>query len=376
MTKTIMIVAGEASGDLYGAELAKELRALCKDLKLIGMGGWLMAESGVELIAEMSDLSGIGIIEVATKAKRFFETYFRVKRYLKEVDIVVLIDFPEFNIRLSKDSHRLGIPSVYYFPPTVWAWRRGRAKTIATFCKLVISVLPFEKEIFVETGANVIFVGHPLIDIVKSSLNRANLYTEFGLSTEKKTIGLLPGSRISEITALLKIMLETAGEIFANYQNVQFIIPQAPNFSPGYLNAYLPPSLPYTIKIVYDNTYNVMNLCDLLIIASGTATLEAGIVGKPMIIVYKLHPITWIIAKLLVKTTYIGLPNIIAKKEICPEFLQDKCTPTHIAKKALDLLNDSALLTQMGQMLSADVRSKLGPYGASNRAAKAILDIC
>lgn len=369
MKRKVFIITGEASGDLYGGKLAKTIKKLSKDIELEGMGGYNMLKAGVNLTFDISGLSGIGSLEVISKIPKFFSRIKEVGNYLKgnKPDLLILIDFPEFNMRLARVAKGLSIPTIYYIPPTVWAWRKGRAKIIAKLVDKVISIFDFEAKIYKEAGNNVEFVGHPLLDIAIPKMTKKEAATKFGLNLEKKIIGILPGSRKKEIDVLLPIMLSSIEKIQDYLPDVQFILPLAPTLSL--------PNLPPHIKVVKDNVYEVMNISDLLIVASGTATLEATCIGVPMIIIYKVNCITYWLGKLLVSGNtggFIGLPNIVAGKEIVPELLQNKANPNSISQYAIDLLNNEKKRQEIINKLK-EIKQKLGSPGATLMAAKTVV---
>ncbi|MEW6609598.1 MAG: lipid-A-disaccharide synthase [bacterium] len=370
--KKIVIITGEASGDLYGGKLAQAIKELSPDVHLQGMGGSNMALAGVKIDFDISDLCAIGAIEIITKIPKFIYRLKEVGNYLEKEKphLLVLIDFPEFNMRLAKTARRLNIPTVYYIPPTAWAWRKGRAKTMTKLVDKVICIFDFEARIYQEAGNKVEFIGHPLLDIVSPQMSKEEACKEFNLDQKKKIIGVLPGSRKSEIKVLLPIMLSGVEKIQRHFPDAQFILPLAPTLSKEDILKF---KLRNT-KIVSNNTYEVMNISDLLIVASGTATLEAALIGVPMIIVYKLNWLTWQLGKILVSTGgFIGLPNIVAGKEIVPELLQNKAEPELISQYAIELLENE---DKRGKMITElkQVKERLGGSGATIRAAKTILD--
>ncbi len=371
--KKIIIITGEASGDLYGSKLAQSIKELSPDVELQGMGGSNMLKAGVNLIFDITGLSGIGALEVITKIPKFFQRLKEGGNYLKEnkPQLLILIDFPEFNMRLAKIAKRLMIPTVYYIPPTAWAWRKGRAKTMAKFVDKVISIFDFEAKVYQEAGNEVEFVGHPLVDIAVAKMTKEEACEKFNLNPKKKIIGILPGSRKKEIEMLLPIMLSAVEKIQSRLPDAQFILPLAPTLSKEDISDF-----GFRIsdfEIIENNTYEVMNISDLLIVASGTATLEAACLQTPMIIVYKLNWLTWQLGKLLVSTGgFIGMPNIVAGKEVVPELLQNKAIPESISQYALNLLADEKKRAEMTSELR-QVRQKLGSSGATIRAAKAAL---
>lgn len=368
-----MIIAGEASGDIYGYHLVQAMKELNPNLELVGMCGQKMAQAGVNVLFDMKGLSCIGAVEILSKIPKFLHKLKEVIEYIdkERPDLLILIDFPEFNMRLAKKIKSLmpQISIVYYIPPTVWAWRKNRAKTIAKITDKVISILPFDAEIYKQAGANVEFVGHPLIDIVASNMGREQACKLFGLNPNQKIIGLLPGSRQKEITSLIPIMFDGASKLLTVISDCQFILPLASTISEEDISCYKT-LIPYTI--IRDNQYEAMSICDILIVASGTATLEAACLGIPMIIVYKLNWLTWKLGQLLVNLNHIGLPNIIAGKEIVPELLQERATPQNIFEYAYSLLQHETKILTIKNELSV-VRQKLGNSGATKRAAEIAL---
>lgn len=376
--KHIMLVAGEASSDFHGACLAKEMFALSSDIRITGMGGKFMAEAGVEVVFEFSSLSAIGIVEVLGKIPLGFKRLAEIINYIKEnkPDVLVAIDFPEFNIRLGKIVSQMGIPVVYYFPPTVWAWRKKRADTIARYFKKVICVFPFEAEIFKKAGADVAFFGHPLLDIVKPSCcseGTENIYHKLNLNPSYQVLGILPGSRKGEIKRLLPVMLEATGKLLKKFPCIQPVMVLAPTIEDRDVLPYLE-STSFKITLVRDNTYDVMSICHLILISSGTATLEAAILGVPMVILYKLNWFTYLLGRLLIRIPFIGLPNIIAGKKVVPELVQTKASARNVMKEASILLKNNPDWTGVQKNLS-EVKEKLGCHGATKKAAGLIMSI-
>lgn len=376
--KKVVIITGEASGDLYGGRLAGAIKELSPDVQLEGMGGSNMLAAGVNLKFDMADLSAIGALEVLNIIPEFFRRLKEVRNYLKTTKphLLILIDFPEFNMRLAKVAKGLCIPTVYYIPPTAWAWRKGRAKTLAKFVDTVISIFDFEAKVYLEAGNNVQFVGHPLVDFAVAKMTREEACKVFNLDPTRKIIGILPGSRKKEIEVLLPIMLAAVEKIRHQSPEAQFILPLAPTLSLKDISKFalnLIQGRNSKFEIVENNTYEVMNIIDLLIVASGTATLEAACLQTPMLIVYKVNWLTWQLGKLLVHTGgFIGLPNIVAGKQIVPELLQSRANPEDICRDAIDLLKDEGKRQQMKEELR-QVREKLGSLGATHRAAEAVV---
>ncbi len=394
MPKTIMMIAGEASGDLHGSSLAASLKAIYPGLRLIGMGGDKMVKAGLESYQNIEDLSVIGLGEILRSLGKF-KAVFRLlaeKLDSERPDCVVLIDYPEFNLRFAKEAKKRGIPVIYYISPQIWAWRKGRVKTVRELIKKMLVIFAFEKEFYEKEGIAAEFVGHPLLDVVKPRLSREEFLKLHGLDDSKKTLALLPGSRQTEVARNLPIMIKAAGIIKNKLGgNVQFVIAKpkevkgsiyeeilrrdnpSPLPSPlrgedgarGYVSAY---------KIIEDCPYDCVNAADLVLVASGTATLETAILEKPMLIIYKVSLLTWLAAKMLVKIPDIGLVNIVAGSRIVPEFIQFDATPEKIADEAIDIISSPDKINETKAKLIA-VKEKIGGPGASVRAAEIILSV-
>ncbi|MBI1925301.1 lipid-A-disaccharide synthase [Candidatus Poribacteria bacterium] len=365
---TIMIVAGEPSGDLHASRVAAKLKALSPDVVLFGMGGDGMAQAGVDLIYHIRDSAVMGIGEVLTSLPTFLMKRRNLKRIIRErsPNAVLLVDFAEFNMGLARFAHQLGIPVIYYIPPKAWAWRGGRAKKIAKTTTVVVSIFPFEAEFYQRAGANVKFVGHPLLDFARTDLSCEGARRWLGLREDAPVMGLMPGSRRREVDGLLPIMLEVAHQIRQTLPDCQFILPLAPSIAPASL-----PEMPF-VKTVTGAVYEAMRASDVMLIASGTATLEAACLGTPMIVVYKMSLLTWWVAKALVKLKHSGLPNIIAGREIVPELLQDEVQAERITPIALELLRD-AKKREAQQAELRKVYEQLGDPGAVERTAELVL---
>ena len=306
----IMIVAGEPSGDLHASRVAAQLKRLCPDIELFGMGGDRMETAGVSLVYHIRDSAVMGVGEALSAIPAFLKKRSRLKRLIrkKRPDAALLIDFcGNLTWGLAKCAHRLQIPVVYYIPPKAWAWRGYRAKKVAAITSAVASIFPFEAEFYQKAGANAKFVGHPLLDVAKSELSVNEAREKLGLTTNTPVLGLLPGSRRREVEALYPVMLEAAEEVRQILPDCQLILPLAPGIPPEPL-----PEAP-AVKIVKDATYNAMRASDLIVAASGTATLEAACLLTPMIVLYKLSRISWWTAKRFVNLDSSALPNIIAR---------------------------------------------------------------
>lgn len=371
----IFISAGEASGDLNGASVAATLRNIRPDIRLYGMGGEMMRVAGVEIVYDIADLGVMGIVEIAKSLPKLF----RLRDFLADwmarerPDVLVVIDYPGFNTRLAKVAKRLGIPVISYISPSAWAWSRGRAKDVAETVTKVAAIFPFEADVYRQAGADVVFVGHPLLDIVKPSLPKDEAYRLFGADPARPVVLLMPGSRRQEIDKLLPVMLAATEKIAESVPDCQIFLPVASTISREILQNIIDG---YNIKVrlTAGNTYDLMNIGTVAVAASGTATLEAAIMGLPTVIVYKVAPLTYLLGKMLVKIPHIGLPNIVAGRRIVPELLQDEASAANIARETLPIVTDPAVRGRIAADL-ADVRRKLGESGAVGRVAEVILEV-
>lgn len=371
----VMFSAGEASGDLHGASVAKALRNIAPDVRMFGMGGRHMAEAGVEIVYDIADLGVIGIVEVVKNLPRLF----RLRDMLGEVmdrerpDVLVVIDYPGFNTRLAKVAKAKGIPIVSYISPSAWAWGKGRAKETAEIVSKVAAIFPFEADVYREAGADVVFVGHPLLDIVKPTMSREQAFSFFGADPSQPVLLLLPGSRKQEIENLLPVMLDAAQQIAAKLPQCQFFLPVASTIPESMLTELIA-GRDLQITFTHGNTYDLMSIADVAIAASGTVTLEAALLKLPSVIIYKVNSLTYYLGKLLVKIPHIGLPNIVAGRKIVPELLQHDANPENIAKASMPLLTDAvARQTVLGDLET--VRVKLGSGGAVDRVAEVVLSV-
>lgn len=368
-----MIITGEASGDLYGAHLVNVLKNSLKKIDIIGVGGERMKKAGADIKFNISNLATIGLVEALGKIPSFFKVYYQIKTYIEKnkPDILVLIDFPELNMKLMKVGKKLNVPVLYYFPPAVWAWRKARAKQIAKYVDKVICVFPFEAQVYKEASANVEYVGHPILDIInnaKLNLDKEKTYEKFNLDKKGIIIGLFPGSRHIEIKKFLPIMLRAAELITRTFKDAQFILSIAPNLSYQFDKFYNLSNL--KIKIIKSDIYEALNICNLSIITSGTATLEAACLLAPMIVIYKLSVISWILANLLIKVRFISLPNIIANKPIVSELLQMQANPHKIAQEAISILKDERKIKEIKAHLQEVINILKKDSISSNKLVK------
>ncbi|PRX35724.1 lipid-A-disaccharide synthase [Orenia metallireducens] len=369
----IMVIAGEVSGDMHAAKVIKEMKKLHSNLEFIGIGGRRMESEGVELIYDPTKLSTIGFIEAIKHLKLAYKILNKLDKAMKEEkpDVILLVDYSGFNMKVAKIAHKHRIPAVNYFAPSAWVWGKGRAKTMAKRQVKIASVFPMEEKVYRQAGADVEFVGHPILDLVEPELSKDKFQESYDINSDNRIIGLLPGSRQQEIEGLLTPMLEAAQEIKKSYENIQFLLPLADSISREDIKERIE-SYNLDINLIAGHSYEVMEIADLLLVASGTATLEATCFQTPMVIVYKTSKTTYWLGKLLVKLPYIGLPNIIAEDEIVPELLQDEVTGQRIAKEAIAILNSPKRVERIKAELR-DVVVKLGESGATKRVASLVL---
>jgi len=370
--KSILIIAGEASGDIHGAGLIREIKKREPTIKFFGIGGSRMAEEGFEIIHHVSEMSFLGFLEVL-KHLPFIRRVFHDMIILleeKKPSIVLLIDYPGFNLRFAKAVNKRSIPVVYYISPQVWAWGKRRVKKIARRVDRMIVIFPFEEDIYKKEGMNVKYVGHPLKDIVKVSLSKKSFIHELKIDIAHPTIGLLPGSRKQEVNRLLPEMLKACHLVQKKIPDLQLIVGLAPTLSDEIYHPFLKHE---TIHTVRNRTYEIMAYSHVVIVASGTATLETAILNTPMIILYKMSALSYLIGRLLVKIKHVGLVNIIAGKSVVPELLQRNVTAGKIAREVLDLFSNQDRREQMKQNLK-EVSHRLGEQGATKRTAEIVIE--
>ncbi len=374
-SKKIMLVAGEVSGDLHGAHLVEAIQRIDPEIEFFGIGGERLKERGMRLSHHIRSLSVVGISEAFRKWRTVLQTLRRLKEAMEKErpDLLIPIDYPEFNLRLAKIAKEKGIPVLYYISPQVWAWRPGRVKTIAKRVRKMVVFFPFEVSLYRAAGVDVEWVGHPLLDIVNPSLKREEAFQRFGIDPARKTIALLPGSRMEEVRRLLPPMIASTVHLQREIPQLQFVLPLAPGISETDLRPNLR-NTPIPITVVNGYNYDVMAISDLIITASGTATLEAAILQKPMVIVYRVSRLSYWVARALIRVNHIGLVNLIAGQEIAKELIQDDVNPLNIVKEALRLLNDPHLYAKTVELL-AEVRQRLGQPGAADRAARIVLSL-
>jgi len=375
MSKTVMIVAGEASGDMYGARVVEEAHRLDSSVRFFGIGGVAMRRVGVETLVDAKEMAVMGLFEVISHFGVIYRAFKLLKSRLlnDKPDLLILIDYPGFNLRLAAVAKRAGIKVLYYITPQVWAWHSSRANKIARLVDHAAVILPFEAPFFERVGLPVTFVGHPLLEMALPSMSKEAARHEFGLAIYIRTVGLFPGSRKREIDSLLSVMLESAKLLQERFSDLQFILPLASSVDREVVERKVSES-GVAVKLVEGKNYDVMQNCDAIIAASGTVTMEIALFGVPMVIVYKASPLTFAIGMRLIKVEHVGICNIVAGERIVPELLQDDAEPLKIASELTRMLADSQYAESIRHKLLR-VRSLLGDSGASLRVARLAMDI-
>jgi lipid-A-disaccharide synthase len=374
-----MISCGEPSGDLYAGALATELLRADPGTVLTGFGGDRLLAAGASLVGNFSGLSVTGLLEVARVVPRTYMTYRRLVNEARTLrpDVFVAIDFPDFNFTLAKAIRKLDIPIVYYISPQLWAWRRGRMKTMRRIADRVLVIFPFEQPIYEAAGVPVQWVGHPLLDLAEAPEPRDTFLARLGLDAARPVVALLPGSRRNEVRAILPDLARAAAIISSRVPGVQFILARAPHlddaaFEP--LALMRPPEGSSPVRVVEGRTDDVLAAADVALVASGTVTVQAALHECPMVVVYRLSPLTYRLGKPFIHVDTYAMANLIAGRRVVPELIQDAFTPQAVADEALRVLTDPAHAAAVRRDLSA-VRAKLGAPGASARAAAAVLDV-
>jgi lipid-A-disaccharide synthase len=367
-SKQVMLVVGEASGDIHGADLVRALSSKDPTLRFFGVAGEQLKQTNFDALLNVSQLAGMGFVELAGSVRRIWQAYRTLRQAMRErkPDLLVLIDFPEFNLRLAKLAKKLKIPVLYYISPQIWAWRRGRVREIARCVDHMAVVFPFEVPFYEKWGVKVSFVGHPLLDIVRSRESREGVLAQLALDAAKRTIAILPGSRRGEILHHLPVLLDAAFRLSQD-SAVQFFVIRASTVDRRELESMLK-RVSLRIPIVEDQRYDAVNACDLAWTASGTATVETALLLKPMIIVYRLSWLTYALARMLVTVKHVGMVNIMAGKEVVPELIQADFTVERVVKKTRTLLESRDRRDRIVRKL-VTLREKLGTPGAADRVA-------
>ncbi len=377
----IMIIAGEASGELHGAGVVAALKTKRPGIDLFGIGGDRMEQAGCELVYHIERFSVMGITEVVRHLPFVRRALHRLDGLLesRRPDVLILIDYPDFNLRLARKARSRGIPVLYYVSPQVWAWRPRRIHTIVKLVDCMAVVFPFEVDLYEKAGGKVAFVGHPLLEVLESRQTRAGFCADAGLDPDRMIVGMLPGSRNMEVGSMLPAMVGTLKKVQRDLPGVQGVIGLAPTVSRSDLAAHLAGKARLEddasgVPVVEDSTYEVMNHADLLLVASGTATLESACFGTPLLVLYRMSRLSWWIARRLVNIPDIGLVNVVAGRRIAPEFLQDEVDPDVLSPVVMDLLREPEKRRAMTRELR-EVRERLGSPGASSRVAELALNL-
>jgi lipid-A-disaccharide synthase len=366
----LLLSAGEASGDMYAARLAAALKQRA-DLEIFGMGGPQMRAAGVDIVADYSEVSVVGITEILSHLPSLIRA---MRRLVREAErrkpaFAILTDFPGFHLRLARKLKRHGTKNIYYICPQFWAWRPWRVRVVRRRFAQALCIFPFEEKFYGDARVPVKFIGHPLVGTVHASLDRQTFFREQNLDPQKKLVTILPGSRAAELRQHLPILRKACLRIHREFPS-QFVLAAAPGTDAAALREPWPPQLPP--KIVLGQTYNALAAADAAIVSSGTATIEAALLDVPMVVVYRVTPLTALLAKPLVRTPFFSMVNLIAGKPAVPELIQNDFTADRVATEILRLLNDQSARESLRRDL-AEVRHRLGPPGAVERAADAIL---
>jgi lipid-A-disaccharide synthase len=374
---SLFMVAGERSGDVYGAELVTALRARLPGVEIFGCGGEAMRRAGVDTTVDAHAVSVAGIVEIVSALPRIYRAY---QQLLKEIDrrrprLAILIDFPDFNLRLARQLKRRSVPVVYFVSPQIWAWRKGRLKQLKESITKMLCIFDFEEAIYRHAGIPVEYVGHPLVDLLHPSVTRTEFFSKTGLDPATPTVGLLPGSRASEVSYNLSPMLDAASRLSLT-RAIQFVVAIAPTLDPLWLEAKVAESYVGRARVstVEHSTFDVLKYSDVAIVASGTATLEAALAERPMVVVYRVSPLTWMIGKLMVDVPYYSMVNLLAQRAVVPELMQSDLNAQKLATEVEYLLEHPGARAEMAEELRA-LRLRLGPGGAIERAAEAVSGI-
>jgi len=376
--KRILIIAGETSGDLHGAHLVEHLKEDCPRLSVYGIGGDAMKKAGVRLAYHAAELAVVGVVEVVGRVRTIWGAFRYVRQSLVEErpDLVVLIDFPGLNLWVARNAARRGIPVVYYISPQIWAWRRNRVRKIAKYVTRMIVIFPFEEELYREHGVPVTYVGHPLMDRFDHGISEGELeeaYERNGLSPLYPILGLFPGSRCGEVRALLPVMLQGARRLHQRFPRMQFLLGQGPGLGDDVYQEILEKSEIPLVR-VREGIGPAMGICDLALVASGTATLELALLEIPMVILYRVSSLTYGLARLLVRVPSIGMVNLVSQKAVVPELVQGELTEENLVEACTPFFVHSTYYANVKKELYK-VKDLLGEPGASARAAGVVREL-
>jgi len=377
---TVMISCGEASGDLYAGALATELQRLDPGCRIAGFGGERLRTAGATLLGDYRGLAVTGLTEAVRVLPRSYAMYRRLVAHARAKcpDVLVAIDFPDFNFRLAAAVHGLGIPVVYYVSPQIWAWRPGRIHAMKRFVTKVLPIFPFEVPLYEREGIPVTFVGHPLVDLITVSGSREEFLRAHALDPDHPTVALLPGSRPNELRATVPVLASAIPSIANRVPAVQFVVARAPHLGDALFEELARAGTALgrdhpRLTLVTGRADDVLHAADVVVTASGTATVQTALHGKPMVIVYRLSPVTYRLGRPFVRVDTFGMANLIAGRPVVPELIQDAFTPERVAAETVRFLTDADAAARTREAL-AEVRGRLGAPGASARAAAIILE--
>ncbi len=364
------MVAGEASGDMYGADVARSLFKKFPDCEIYGLGGQRMRQAGVQLEGDIHKTAAIGPFEVISSLGSLYRVFRKLAERLETEapTAAILIDFPDFNLRLAKRVRDAGVPVIYYISPQVWAWREGRIHQISRVVNKMLVIFPFEEEMYRKAGVDVEFVGHPLVDAVRATKTKDDFCSLYGLDSRKPIVALLPGSRPKEIRYILPPLCEAAELIRQSKPDTQFVLPAAAGLDKALFEKVIA-SRPITL--VNNDTYNAIRYARAAIVASGTATLETALLGTPEIVVYRISQASWLVGKMLLKVRFYGIVNIILGEEVVPELFQDRMTPEDVSKLTLRLMDDVWVQSRIRGKYE-QLRRQLGAGHVADRVADAV----
>lgn len=366
----VFISAGEASGDMHAGRLAEKIKSLRPSVRMLGLGGDRMRAAGVELLFHVEQLSFMGFFEVISHLpfmRKVMRTSLATLRREKP-DLVILVDYPGFNLRLAAEARKMGLKLLYYISPQIWAWGKNRLAKIKQNVDKMVVILPFEEELYRVAGVDCEFVGHPLLEEISFNSDKEEFYGRLDIPREKLILGLLPGSRPQEVKSILPIMLKASQKITEEISQIVPVVGLAPTLRAEIVRPYLR-AYGEEVRLLQDGIYDLMGHSHLMMVASGTATLETAIVGTPFVIVYRTSLLTYLLARRMILIPYIGLVNVVAGRKIVPEFVQRQARPEKISTEILSLLRSRERYELMKTELET-IRGRLGEPGASLRAAE------
>jgi lipid-A-disaccharide synthase len=374
--KRVMIIAGEASGDLHAGKLIRAVRDVDPEVHFFGIGGDNMRKAGAEIMVDSREMAVVGLVEIWEHREVIFGALNRMRDSISQnpPDLLILVDYPEFNLRLAKHAKKHGVKVLFYISPQIWAWRQYRVRKIKKLVDMMAVVFPFEEAFYHNHNVPVRFVGHPLVNEVKASKPKPELMQEFGLDPGKPVVGLLPGSRRSEIKRLKETILESARLTRSQIENVQFILPLADTLDESQLGDIYEHYSDLGIRVVKNRAYDVITCCDVVLTVSGTVTLEIALLKTPMVIINKVAWLTYIIVSRMLKIDHIGLCNIVADKRIAPELIQNDAIPEKISQQLINLLSNQELRVKMISELS-EIETLLGARGGIEKIAGLTLEM-